>query len=116
MALMNLTQIQVLLRASDDELLAKIGAEWIEAHPGFRLPSAPLVEGRKIFEAALGALRKAICEDWRYCEKREKYGDIADLVAAVADIIVGAKIEIAPAAAAVLLVRTGLDKFCGCKK
>ncbi len=61
-------------------------------------------------------LRKLICDDWDYCEKKKAWGPTAKFVSALADTIIAALGIDTPMAipAAVLLVQHGFDVICQC--
>jgi len=62
------------------------------------------------------SLGQAICEEWGYCERRSKmdFDDNITLAVAIADVILSA-IGTAPVAiVAAILVKKGLNRFCGC--
>jgi hypothetical protein len=65
-------------------------------------------------------LKKAICDQWKYCDKRKEFfDDLNKLATAIIPLVVAATAVsmFAAAAIAVLLVfKWGLDKFCGCSK
>jgi len=59
----------------------------------------------------------AVCVEWRYCEKRRdpRLSDVTSLAGGIADIIGTLSLGIpTPATVSVLLVKLGMDRFCGC--
>ena len=126
-------QINNLKQLSEDELLRAI---YYHTNLDRNMKIMSVVEGKsKISEAEkkkdseLGMrfiknieskLKKAICDQWKYCDKRKEFfDDLNKLVAAIIPLIVAAAAvsTFAAAAIAILLVfKWGLDKFCGCSK
>lgn len=58
-------------------------------------------------------LYNLICVEWNYPNKRKEYSDNIKLAVALGDFLISSTLKIpSPIASAVLLVQSGLDKFC----
>lgn len=126
-------QINSLKQLSEDELLRTI---YYHSNLDRNMKIMSVVEGKseiseadkkkdsemgtRIVKNIESKLKKAICDQWKYCDKRKEFFDDANkLATAIIPLIVaaGAVSIFAAAAIAVLLVfKWGLDKFCGCPK
>lgn len=73
--------------------------------------------GLRIFNRLRGRLYEIVCVEWNYCRRRHDpdLQDTIALVAAVSDIIVSACGMIPSVLISVLLVKKGLNNFCGCE-
>lgn len=65
-----------------------------------------------------GKLRQAICEEWRYCDRRSKaeFDDDVTLAVALVDVILGALGVVPVAIIAAILVKKKLARFCACEE
>ncbi|MBE9505398.1 MAG: hypothetical protein IMY84_01165 [Chloroflexi bacterium] len=79
-------------------------------------PERALQEGRSWLALKHDVLYAKICTEWEYCKKRDLVGlrDPITLAVAVADLIVAAVGGIPSLAVSTLLIKIGLDRFCGC--
>ncbi len=108
-----------LLSKSIDDLYEELGRSIIT--PDY--PSAASVtkqnavqRGKSFLSGSSEKLRAKICVDWRYCSKRGEYGDFQSLAYAVAPLVssvVGVPATTAMIVA-IILIKSGLDKFCNC--
>lgn len=58
-------------------------------------------------------LYNLICVEWNYYDKQKEYSDNIMLAVALADFLISSTLKIpSPIALTVLLVQSGLDKFC----
>jgi len=80
-------------------------------------------KGKDFFQKILPALKQTICEDFRFCEKKESFiNDVEKLVNTLLPIVIKAGITISgvliPKATLILIVtlviKYGLIKLCGC--
>jgi hypothetical protein len=116
-----------LLELPEDELFAILGTQ-VESSPSMALnygkqariiTSEATARGRAWFEKYDRNLRRKICEEWGYCEKRGKYKKAPDLIRVLAPLVASA-VGLSGAVAGVLvtvtaiLLQSGLDKYCGC--
>jgi len=74
--------------------------------------------GKEIFQRLAPRLKKKVCVEWEYCNKihDSEYQVKINLIASIADLIVGICGTIPPFNIAVLLVKLNLSKFCDCNK
>jgi hypothetical protein len=74
---------------------------------------------KKWFQPIESKLKKAICDDWHYCDKAKDFSsDSQTLVKAIIPVIVAASavsLFTALAIAVLLVIKWGLNKWCGCK-
>ena len=79
-------------------------------------PERALEEGKSWLESQHDVLYAAICLEWEYCRKRDRAAlrDPIALAIAVGDLIVAAVGGVPPLVVSTLLVKIGLDRFCGC--
>jgi len=79
-------------------------------------PDRARAQGKTWFESHRDILFHKVCEDWEYCKKRRsaKLTDPITLAVALADLIIAACGGIPPLAVSTLLLKIGLDRFCGC--
>ena len=111
--------IQKYLAMTVDQLYSAL---WIEHQVGFRDEqrleslSNVVARGKELFQSFEAKLRKAICEDWNYCEKmkKEQFKDATTLATAIADLISGLFLGVSPFTIAAILTKIGLDRFCEC--
>jgi len=87
--------------------------------PGLHLPkkSALIARGKSFVSKHKRELRHTICVDWAYCEKRHHYDTataVATIITPLVNPVLGVPAWIA-ALVTMVLVRSGLDKFCGCE-
>ncbi len=71
----------------------------------------------RVLETESDRLKKLICKDWGYCERRKETGEGLNLAIAVGDCLAAAAtlLPIPIASLAVYLVRNRLlDKMCEC--
>jgi len=75
-----------------------------------------LNEGKGIFERIWSELRKHICDEWHYCERRREFADELKLWVAIIAIAVRAmSLEVGVATAVVLIaVHKGPKFICNC--
>lgn len=126
-------QINSLKQLSEDELLRTI---YYHSNLDRNMKIMSIVEGKyeiseeeKKSDSKMGTrivkkneskLKKAICEEWRYCDKKKEFiDDFTKIATAIIPIIVVATAVpiFAAAAIAVLLVfKWGLDIYCRCPK
>ena len=66
------------------------------------------------FEEISSSLRKAICEDFNWPEKRknQKFNDKIELISAISDVIVSCVGGVPPFIIATIIVKMKLDDFC----
>jgi hypothetical protein len=113
------SNVEHLLSKSLDDLYEQLGRSLISPE----LPSTTSItkqnavqRGRSFVSNSLEKLRSKICFDWRYCSRRGEYADFQSLAYAVAPLIssvVGVPATTAMIVA-VILIKSGLDKFCNC--
>jgi len=113
------SSVERLLAKSIDDLYEDLGRSLIS--PEF--PSTASItrqnavqRGKSFVSSSLEKLRGKICVDWRYCGKRGDYGDFQSLAYAVAPLVssvVGVPATTAMIVA-IILIKSGLDKFCNC--
>jgi len=74
-------------------------------------------EGKRWFQETKEGLYDLICRKWNFCQKRRQieFQNNVVLVIAIADLISGLALKVSPFIIAALLVKKGLNKFCGCK-
>ena len=101
--------------------------DWYESYysselfPGRPVAIMPSIDNiKQIFDAWLNERKEGIynliCVEWDYLNKRKEYLDNTKLAIALADFLISATLKIpSPIALAVLLVQSGLDKFCELK-
>ena len=72
--------------------------------------------GRKYFGKLESSLRKQVCVDWKYCEKKKdrNYQDASAIVIAIADTIAAGVLGVPAVVVAAILAKRGLDAFCQC--
>lgn len=73
-------------------------------------------DGKGLFALRWGNLKRQLCEDWHYCEKRKEYADPEALCAAMTAVAVNTSpLQPSIAAAVVLLAsRQGPKFICDC--
>ena len=72
--------------------------------------------GRRRFEQLSAPLRRRICDEWRYCEKKAN-GDLTDhveIAVTVADLITTVVGGLPVALVTALVMKRGLNQLCGC--
>jgi hypothetical protein len=109
-------KLQFYLELEEDSLYIEIGRA-SHADEGVQFgPETAIREGRRWFELHKAKLRDKICREWDYCSKRKqkRWQDTGALGVAIADLIVAATGGVPPLAVTALLIRIGLDEFCGC--
>ena len=72
--------------------------------------------GRAFVSGSLDKLRRKICVDWHYCDKRNQYVNFQALANAVAPLVSSAVgVPIATAMiVAIILIKLGLNDLCKC--
>jgi hypothetical protein len=98
-----------------DSLLITIGRS--QAGGAQFSPETAEAEGRRWFERAKADFRTKICDKWGYCRRRsdERLKDRVTLAVMLTDAI-GSCVGAPPLfSIGALLVKMGLDDFCGCK-
>jgi hypothetical protein len=105
-------EIRAKLLLSDDDLIAEVGQS---LGKGATFTDA-LKRGRQVVDNLRRELRTNVCSNRKVIECFQvSESDEVAAVAAIVDAISGALHGIPPAAIAVLLLRTGLKKYCGLK-
>jgi hypothetical protein len=109
-------EITNLMHQDVDELSALLGQSDPAAEDTLHSFESARLWGEKTLRDLSESLHSAICNDWRYCERRKgkNFDDDVKLATAVAGLII-AGIGANPAAIiATILVKRGLDAFCEC--
>ena len=116
-----------LVNLPEEELFALLGTQ-VESSPAMALnygKQARIItleataRGRAWFEKYDKNFRRKICEEWAYCEKRNKYTKANELIIALAPLV-GSAVGLSGAVSGVLvtvsaiLMKSGLDKYCKC--
>jgi hypothetical protein len=116
-----------LVALPQDELFAILGTQ-VESSPAMALnygkqaliiTSEATARGRAWFEKYDKNLRRKICDEWEYCNKRSKYTKTDELIKVLAPLV-GSAVGLSGAVSGVLvtvtaiLVKSGLDKYCRC--
>jgi hypothetical protein len=113
------SNVEHLLSKSLDDLYEELGRSLIS--PEFPTTTSitkqnAVQRGKSFVSNSLEKLRGKICVDWRYCSRRGDYGDFQSLAYAVAPLVSGVVGVPATTAmiVAIILIKSGLDKFCNC--
>lgn len=119
-------EVNKLVELDEDELCKILGSQIsILENPTDldfreRLSKTELIErGEIFFGECRQSLKKKICNEWRYCENREKYTDsaalIRDLISVVSAGLGFAGVAVGVSAVvSVLIYKHKPDKFCEC--
>ena len=109
-------KIERYLSLDEEGLFALIPPHLTEHEHTLFAPTGQEDAGKGYFESKVGELRKAVCEDFDWPSKRSdtSFNDTVTLVAAIADAISSVVVGVPPFIIASLLVKRGLDYFCGC--
>ena len=77
-----------------------------------------MFRGRYIIRAIRRFLKRKICEEWDQCSKRNdpNLQDTVNLIATIADVICNITFGFPPILIATIIVKKGINSFCGCKK
>ena len=72
--------------------------------------------GRHRFDRLSAPLRRRICDEWHYCEKKAQgnLSDNVDLAVAVADVITTVVGGLPVSLITALVIKRGLNQLCGC--
>jgi hypothetical protein len=91
------------------------------AHPADFLISGLLDQARDVIDRYSEPLRQAVCVDWRACDKLKSlqgnalYEDLVGMIGPLlARLLGGLASRLFSGLVALLLIRDGLDFFCGC--
>ena len=111
-------EIEFYLSMDQDALLIMIGQSSTGALGAEYSPGTAKKKGTEWLERARKQLRRKICDEWSYCDRRNEGRLKDDVILATA---IGARLitiarKIPPLAIACLLIKMGLDEFCECKK
>ena len=105
------TDIQSYMNLSLDELMQELAVHREAATSG--------VERGDIWRTLEAALRQRICEEWNWCERRQdaRFDDPVNVALALVSLVApdAARWQVPAALIAVILVKRGLDAFCGCR-
>src|SRR3974377_196242 len=118
MTVRELTLMQAKLSLSEEGLLQEIGTS-LAITEGFDLGPLHPEELRNKAELWLQLNRakfvELICKGWKFSEKTKdaQYQDDVRWAAAIADVIAGFAIKVAPFTVAALLTKRGLHSLCG---
>lgn len=68
------------------------------------------------FTANAARIHELVCVKWQYCIKREegRFNDQVSFVASLSDVVAVLTMGVPPVLLATILLKLGLDKFCGC--
>lgn len=111
-------EIDFYLSLEADALLIMLGQSTTGVLGAEFSPATAKKKGAEWLKGSREHLRKKICDEWSYCEKRNDEGlrDNVILATAIGDLVITAAKKIPPLAIACLLIKMGLDELCGCKK
>jgi hypothetical protein len=111
-------EIEFYLSIDKDSLLIMLGQSSTGALGAEYSPATAKKKGTEWLNRARKQLRRKICDEWAYCDRRneERLKDDVILATAIGGRIITIARKIPPLAIACLLVKMGLDEFCGCKK
>jgi len=109
------SEIEDLLRLSEDHLLAQLGEAVQPRGVGEKL-SDLVGRGRATLDRIRGDLQRIVCVEWDFCSKRSdpSLNDDISLATAICDLISAACGILPVTTVAVLLVKRGLTEFCDC--
>lgn len=72
--------------------------------------------GKETVQRLGPAIHKAICEDWKACDRVKQYEDQTALAMALGDSLAVAVTAAPIATLAALVVKIGVKRFCGCSE
>lgn len=76
--------------------------------------------GKRVFERVLPDIRRALCDEWKLCDRlaaEERFKDEVQLAAAITDVIIAsvAGLGLPVIVISVLVVKIGVRRLCGCQ-
>jgi len=111
------TEVERYLSLDIEELYSLI-PDYMPEHSGKMFsPDARKSVGKEVIQRLSAELKRAICQEWGYCKRRNDphFNDSVRLTVAIGDVVTVACGLIPPFLISSLLIKLGLAKFCDCK-
>jgi hypothetical protein len=112
------SELAGLLRQDVDELNALLAQSDPDADDALHSFESARQWGENVMQRLSASLSTCICDEWNYCKRRktQKFGDDVSLAVEIANLIFKIVGAYPVAVIASILVKKGLDAFCGCNR